>query len=227
MRLKRYIPGLCVAAALMATAMASCGDSGPYNDEVTSYDIVKFESQDKTGSVYTVYKPQSVSPVTYWAMHQLIDTAHVKVGERLLLAYVPATGVPYQSGNITVKGYSPINNDTIRAGYIAKHPDWNRDPVYMMSAWLAGDYLNVHCRLTYDTEPRTFRLLADSLSLDSPMPECYLMHTMQEPSVNFMRSYYVSFDISPLKAREGCRGLTLNLNNSNLPVNTFTFTFPE
>lgn len=213
-----------VSAAFMAATAVSCGNDGPYNDTVTSYDIVKLESQTALSATFTLQKPLSQDIVVYRSM-PVIDTAAVRPGNRLLLAYVPVSGEPYVSGDITVRGYSPINNDTVVSGYIAKYPEWNRDAVYLQSAWLSGDCLNVHCRLTYDPEPRTMILLADSLSVDAEVAECYLVHTLKEPKDNFMRSYYVSFDVSALQRRPGCRGLRLHLNNSNLPVNSMDFDF--
>lgn len=213
-----------MAVALSATvATTSCGSDDGYSDTVTVYDIVRLEEQTELEATFTMQKPLAVETVTYRSF-PVIDTAAVHVGDRLLLAYVPTGGVPYVSGAVTVRGYSPINNDTVAAGYISKYPEWNRDGVYLMSAWLSGDYLNIHCRLTYDTEPRLFKLMADSLSIDSQVAECYLMHALKEPADNFKRSYYASFDVGRLR-RRGHTALRLHLNNTNLPVDTYTFEF--
>lgn len=215
------IAGIVLGLPIITEA---CSDRNDFSEEIVSYDIVKLETQNELLADFTLQKPRSSEMVTYRSI-PLVDTNLVKIGQCLRIAYIPKNGVPYTSGGIILKGYQPINNDTLRSGRINNYPDWNRDPVYLLSAWLSGDYLNVHCRLAYDEAPRVLRLLADSLSIDDPMPECYLMHTLKEPVNSFMRAYYISFDISALRAKEGCRGLRLRLNNSNLPVDTVVVEF--
>lgn len=202
---------------------ASCSnDDGDPTSEVTLYDIVCLESVSKAGTTFTLTKPQGSSVITY-KTPLVLDTTRIKVGERFMLAYRTSNQAPYLSGNITPVGYSLITNDTLRAGYISKVDNWDRDPVYLLSSWMSQDYLNLRARLPYDTEPRLLAVMIDSLTLDNAYPDCYLVHRLKEPVNTFERSYYISIDMKGLRKLPSCQGFNLILNNSNLERDTYRF----
>lgn len=214
---------------MTAIALVSgCSDDsdGP-TDEIVSYDIACLKSQDsKLGGVYTLQLPLSSTSVTYYTK-QLIDTTRIHVGDRLLIAYVPS-GKPYTSGNISLRGYAPITNSKLLFGSETDIENFDRDPVYLLSAWLSGPYLNVKARLPYDESPRRYGVAVDTVALkkNPGCPEIYLIHELGQatnPDATFPRAYYASFDLSALLADQAVETITLHLNNSNLPDNTITF----
>ena len=101
--------------------------------------------------------------------------------------------------------------------------NWDRDPVYMISAWMSQDYLNIRARLPYDTKERLLAVMVDESSLDNEYPDCYLIHRLEEPVNTFERNYYTSFDMSALRKLPACKGFNLILNNSNLQRDTYKF----
>lgn len=209
---------------LIAGLLMACGDdSGNPTYEPTVYDIVCLADVGDNGSVYTLTKPLGSNLITYRSP-QKIDTTRIKTGDRMLLAYrIDDNREPYTSGAITAIGYSAITNDTLRHGYISKVDGWDRDPVYMQSLWMSQDYLNMRARLPYDERPRLIAVMVDSLTLDREYPECYLIHRLSEPVNTFDRSYYLSFDMTPLRELQQCRGFDLILNNSNLKTDRYRF----
>lgn len=207
----------------LAVILAACRDTdGPEEVNPTVYDIVCLRSMDDSGSVFTMTKPDDNRIITYTAREH-IDTTVVHVGDRLLLAYRPKSGRPYESGQIQARGYSTVYNDRLRIGQIDRIEEWDRDPVYMLSAWMSENYLNLRARLTYDTKPRTFLVMVDSATIDRERPVCYLIHRMAEPTVNFERATYMSIDMSSLRKLDGCRGFELRLNDSNMDTDILSF----
>lgn len=220
-------------AALMVTAVGlftGCrNEGGPWEEEVLTYDIVRLASQDKsTGTTFTLTLPDDDRLITYTVNHQTIDTTRVKVGDRLMLAYrLGGNRDPYTSGAIIPVGYSPINNAnlTVTEDMAEEYGDWDRDPIYLMSMWRSETCINLHFRLTFSDKKRTFALVMDESEADAEIPTLYVAHTLADGEYrdNFEREGYASFDIDELWGRESCRGVTVTINNSNLPKSTFTF----
>ena len=215
-----YLLLLLTAAGALSTT--GCRQDGPDSVEATLYDIVCLSEVSKNGTRFTLTKPGNDELITY-SVNGVLDTTHVKVGERLLLAYRTHNLAPYTSGTITPVGYSLITNDTLTAGYIDRVTDWNRDPVYLTSVWMSQHYLNLRARLPYDTKPRLLTVMVDSLTINDEYPDCYLIHRLEQPVNTFDRSYYMSFDVKSLCDRPSCRGFDLILNNSNLPRDEYRF----
>lgn len=217
MKLSRLLPAL--VAILIVTG---CSDDDP-TDRIILYDVVKLEQQTDKISVFTLQKPLADHPVTLTSPRPVIDTDIITVGERLLLAYIPATSEAYTDSQITVTGYSQITNGVLTFEKINDIKDLDTEPVYLLSVWRSGDCLNFHIRLPFDNKPRTFTLAADTDSADPSSPDLYLIHGRETIFPTFDRAYYASFDISALTDDPGISSFTLHLNNSNLPENTFRF----
>lgn len=213
-----------LSAFVLLAAAAGCRDtSGPDRVNPTLYDIVCLRSIDTDGSTFTLTMPEGNNVITYYAS-ELVDTAIVPVGNRLMLAYRAAeASKPYTTGSITAIGYSLIYNDVLRGGTIDSFPEWERDPVYLLSAWMSEDFLNLRARLTFDTKPRRLFVMIDTLTVEEPYPTCYLVHQLSEPLENFDRAYYISVDMSALRKLAGCRGFRLLLHDSNLDLDSLTF----
>lgn len=207
---------------LMMVSLSSCsGDDNP-SEQAVIFDIVCLERVTDAGSVFTLSKPSADEIITLQAP-QRIDTRLVPEGDRLLIMYVPDGGVAYRSGPVTVKGYGLIVNGTLAETEGESVDGWDRDPVYLLSAWRAGKYLNLHARLPYDENPRAFTLAMPRIQADRSYPDIYLEHALAADVTTFSRAYYASFDISRLIDDPDVKGFTLHLNNSNLDLNEIRF----
>lgn len=216
--MKKYISLLFV----MLTLLGACSDDGNPSDSAVLYDVVRLEAVTPQGSVFTLAKPGSADIVTLTTPQRLTSDA-ISTGDRLLLMYIPDSGEAYRSGSVTVKGYGAIVNGTLMAADDVPE-GWDRDPVYLLSAWLSGPYLNLHARLPYDENPRAFTLAIPAGQADPTCPDIYLVHALEADITTFSRAYYASFDISALMDDPLVTGFTLHLNNSNLRLDEIKFT---
>lgn len=192
--------------------------------EVSMTDIVTFEGNDAAngGARLTLRQSDDSELITLLADRPL-NNDRLPAGNRVMVTYVPASGRPYTSGNVSLRGYSLINNGTVGVGELDDYPDWNVDKVYLYSMWRDGTFINFHCRMVYTDKPRTFRFIVTPSSLDSDYPEIYLVHRLHEETDSHDRHYYASFDIGPVWNRPGCRGVRVIVANSNLKQDTFVF----
>lgn len=212
---------------LMITAVAmvsGCGDDDNVpTTSPTTYDIVCLSEVGDHGTVFTLTKPQSSRLISY-SVNARLDTTKIKLGDRIMLAYQTTSQPPYKSGAITPVGYSLINNDSLYTGNITKIPHWDSDPVYIISAWMSEDYLNMRVRLPYISDSRVLGVMLDLPTVNSEYPDCYLVHQLVEPINTFDRSYYISVDMRVLQKLPNCHGFNLKVNNSNMDIDTYTFT---
>lgn len=210
------------AILLILTFFCSCSDDTP-SDTAALYDIVKLESQSSSGAVFTLCKPGSDEEIRLTAAGVNLNADIVAVGDRCLLIYTPADGQAYKSGAVNARGYQRIVNGTLQTVTDSDIAGWDRDPVYLLSAWRMGNYLNMHLRLPFDDNPRKFTLAMSETPADPSCPDLYLIHALQADVATFSRAYYASFDISQLIADPAVTGFTLHVNNSNLNLDTLHF----
>lgn len=215
--MKKYLSLIIV----MLLSLTSCSDDNPSNSAVL-YDIVCLEDDSDTGSVFTLCKPGSDELITLTA-RQRLDTRIVAPGDRLLLMYVSQSGEAYRSGEITAKGYGKIVNGELNVTDGEEIADLEREPIYLLSAWRAGKYLNVHVRLPYQEGPRDLTLAMPATQTSSNCPDIYLVNASETDVATFSRAYYASFDISQLVNDPHVEGFTLHLNNSNLNLDEIRF----
>lgn len=214
---------LAVAAAILAlTASSACSDSTP-SDSAPLFNIVRLESQGQSSAVFSYQLPDAPNPVFLTSDKAVVDPDLVAVGDRLMLVYTPLSGQPYESGEIIARGYSLITNAEMTESTLDEIGQWNANPVYLLSAWRAGNYLNVNARLPFDTRPRAFGLAKDIDSDNPRRPDLYLIHRLDDPVPTFDRQYYASFDISKLVQDPDIEGFTLHLRDSNLNLSTIEF----
>lgn len=193
--------------------MTGCrDDDGP--DAVTPAvtNIVTFTGNNAVGATFS-YIEIDDSPELMLQATMALDTATAKPGDRLLARYIPAPG---GSGEIGLRGVSRINGGQVVIEPIVNYPGWDRDGVYLFSAWRTGTYINIHAMLPYDEAPRQFMLVADRMTTASVVPQVYLVHRLKEEVNSHLRSYYASFDISKVWTRPSCQGIDLHVANTNL-----------
>lgn len=214
---------LIILVSLCAIVATSCGDDDTFNDHATLYDIVTFVDNTESGAKFTLQQSGDSPLITLLARGTTLDKESIEPGKRVFIGYIPASGEPYTSGDITLIGASAINNDVLRIAPLDSVPSWDNDPIYLNSIWRTGKYINIYCRVSYSDEKRAFILLVDKATYDDAVPQLYLVHNLLGEPQSFTRRAYLSVDISALWDKESCQGVTIHLNDSNLPQNTYTF----
>jgi len=119
-----------------------------------------------------------------------------------------------------------VTQSAVTTEWRDEYDAWDKDRVYVYSAWRTGRYINVHVRLTYSPEPRIFCLAVDPSTLGTAWPDVYLVHVIDGDVDNHDRAYYASFDIDAVWSRPGVEGVRLHIANSNLDKQIFTFPKP-
>lgn len=190
--------------------------------EKTLWDIVTFDG-NIDGYARFSFRQVNDTPIVNLTAQGELHSDDLTDGQRLYIMYIPENGLPYTSGNITLRGASFINNGPVVEEPMDKMPDWARDGVYVYSMWRSGQYINLHCRLTYDTEPRIFRLTVDPETIGEEYPDLYVHHEMAAPVNNHDKGYYASWDMSAVWSLPSTRGVRVHVANTNLPVTTFSF----
>ena len=209
------------AAALLS--LCSCGEDGVDGPvEMTCTDLVTFAGNVGGRATFTFQKMDDSPEITLTARTAL-EADGLDTGTRLLISYIPDDNKAYTSGPVTLLGGSVITQSAITTEWRDEYDAWDKNKVYVYSAWRTGTYINVHVRLTYSAEPRIFCLAADPATLDSPWPDVYLVHAIDGDVDNHDRAYYASFDISKVWSRESTEGIRLHVANSNLNKQIFTF----
>lgn len=212
---------LIINSLLMLTA---CGDEsgidGPV--EMQLWDIVTYEGSPSgdNGSVFTFRQVDDTPLITLTSDKTLEET---EAGTRLMIRYIPDNGKAYTSGPVRLLAASRINQGPAATEWKDDYANWNRDSVWIYSAWRSGTHINFHLRLTYSSDPRIFTLALDPATRETEMPEFYLVHLMKEPTDYHDRAYFASFDIAEIWNLPTARGVRIHVADTNLNKDLFTF----
>lgn len=211
--------------SLMALlAAVSCVNSDTIDGEVsvTTWDIATFHGNIDGLSTFAV-SPGGDSPEATLTSVTHVDEEKISAGSRVYIAYIPQARDPYVSCDINLLSISSITDSEVKSETFDPAGGWDADPVYIITLWRTGRYINVYCRLPYYKEPRRFSLIADASTVKSARPQLYLEHALPEEVNSFSRAYYASFDISDVWDLPSTEAVDIHVNNSNLPVTLYTF----
>lgn len=225
-QLTNFLLILCLSFASIACSNGDDNNDDPPITGSEMFDIVTFvgnPQSNNSNSVFQFQKENDSRLTTLRAINTALDTTIIKSNTRMLIAYIPETGMHNIDDNITLKGYSVVFNDSIRTGDKNKLPDWDYNPIFVNSIWRSGTYINIHCGLTYSYEPSGFVLLVDAKTIDNPMPDVYLSYQKGDDRESYYKEFYASIDIASLWNRSTCKGITLHVNDSNFGNNEMEF----
>lgn len=220
-RIKHFGIALGAATAVLGAVSCSDDDKGPDTRYAVLYDVVEYLDQTANGTRFSLYAPDAEDCVTLTSSSPL-DMGELEPGKCLLLAYVPCDGKAYISGTVNVRAIGAVTNDKLMKGPAESLADWDRDEVWLTSLWRAGGFIVTRIQLVYDPQPRQFRLVVDEETIDDEYPDAYLVNIRKNDNENYMRQYYVAWDVSALWTYDYIKGLRVHVNNSN---NTSLTTF--
>ncbi|GAB1360061.1 hypothetical protein MASR1M31_18560 [Porphyromonadaceae bacterium] len=141
-------------------------------------------------------------------------------GERVLIYYVPmdgsATEIPIEIlnvGRILTKSVRELPSDSM-----ALLPDF---PLKVESAWLSGEYVNLHLLFNYFENPHSLNMFLDSSRDSSDTLLLRLFHnTNSDPAGVEVRSY-ASFSIASVLSKYHSSHIVLRINSSNYGMKDF------
>lgn len=202
-----------MAAAIGLSVLCGCREEGPASKRPMVYNIVEWED----ASHFRLFRPDGDEAFRLTAAQPLVTEAEIKAGECLMIGYRQREGSEvYSDGEIELEGYNMVNNGKVEVVGAEDIKGWDSEPVYVQSLWRAGRNICMRVRLTYDAKPRRFALVVDSATVNKARPRAYLYHRRGTTGPNFERQYYAAFDMSALWALPTCKGLDIEVNNSNL-----------
>lgn len=209
--------------ALLTMTFTSCKDEdepGTIPSDAM-LDMATFVSQDGNGSTFTLQKDGD-SPVVTLTARQRLDTDLFTIGNRLLIYYVPESGVAYQSGPAVLYAARQVINGKALTGNSKDYPGWSTEATNLQSIWRTGKYLNIHSLAYYKVNPKRFVLVADETTIDDEYPDLYLIFYSDDQVDGDLNTLYASFDISGVWDSDTCKGVRVHLANSS-GENHFTF----
>ncbi len=217
MNVRATLSRFVAVSAYLWLAVTTIGCSDDRADGVryaTLYDVVEYTSQQDGVTVFSLYLPDDEDPVKLSASSPL-NLGKLEKGESLLLAYTPSHGEAYVTDQIEVQGIGTVTNSKLLKGAPETLADWNKDPVWVSSLWRAGRNVVMRVSLVYDAYPRVFKLVVDETTMDNEYPDAYLVNIRRSDGENFLRQYYVAFDLYALWTHPQYKGLKIHVNNSN------------
>ena len=150
---------------IFAFALSSCNDDNHKSlPDGTMFDIVTLVENNDKGSVFE-FRKDGDSPLITLTSERKLDEKEVKVGQRIMIAYVPLSGVSYVSGSIDLIAYRSVFNGNI---VIDKVSDWkltHEQRVTFINR--SGNYINVSAEIYVQNEPKVYNLVLDEKTLDN------------------------------------------------------------
>jgi hypothetical protein len=213
---------LVLGAVVFSSCNVSSNENGNGNNN-TLYTFATVAAVGDTGATFT-FRKEDDSPLITLTSTQSFNKDTVKVGMRVFIAYTIESNQAYTSGPVTITGMlSPFGGD-ILAGYAKDYSQFASQQIKLDAMWRSGEYLNVTATAPYYQNPKTFKLVVDSTTIDDTYPKAYLIfESDREIDLVSDKAVYGSFDLSPVWNLETFKGLEVTVNNSGT-LRTYTFT---
>lgn len=205
---------------LSLTTLSACSEKGSEQPHpATLYDVCEVApTENSLNPILHLYRPNANEPIILTAQPGILGNPAPDAGTAILAAYIPQHGTPYTDDNITILTWAQITNIKIQEA--EKTEDligWDVDPVWLTSAWRAGNKICMRLRLGYESEPRKFALVIDPETIDDEIPTAYLYHQRPTSTPTFDRQYYIAFDITSIWSRPEVSGIRVCIANSANP----------
>lgn len=213
-----------LTVAVVTICLYSCSDDTGVDGGVIPeiWDIATYAGPLPSGGSSFSMRQVNDSPLITLTYSGVLED--IAPGTRMAIHFIAINGKAYESGPIKLLQASKITQGEVETQWSEDYDDWQRDKVFLYSIWRTGSYINFNVKLTYTTEPRIFKLVADPATLDSDSPVLYLVHILPREIDNHDRTYLASFDISPIWNRDDLKSISVRVANSNLNKDIFTFT---
>ena len=210
---------LCIVHCALCILLCSCRPDGVDGEVAMPFtDMALFEGNSDSRARFLLYPGQDQQPVAIWHPG---TASSLNPGDMALITYTNSTNEQYTPGEVNIRYYQPVTNGEVHTEWQDGWQAWDKDPVYLLSAWLTPGRLNLRVKLTYYTEPRVFTVAADPATLGSDSVDLYLVHIIPATINSHDRMYYASFTLAPIM-HPGLKAVRLHVANTNLNQKVFT-----
>lgn len=213
---RKFTAYTTIMSVLMLYTLTGCKDEPDHPDEglAICQNIVTYLGDSNGQSVFG-YQQIDDSPLVKLTINGRIDSNKAPVGTRLLMTYTLPPGVAYGTD-------ATVDATSLQLIYQGKAnlepteiPDMAATPgIYVMTLYRSGTYVNLLCRLPVTDGDRSFALVADPATTNTPIPDLYLT-TSATTAGGFDRKVVGSFDMSEVWNSTGCQGVRVHVNNTN------------
>lgn len=195
--------------------------------------IVTYEGASITGGSTFSLQKSGDSPLITLTTTQNLGMADVPVGTRIIMSYVPESGVQYVSGPITVYQAANIEGGgaAVTEGRSENTTNWASNEVAVQLVERTGPYLNLQFTGSLPTGVSTanIKFLVDEKTLDDAYPEIHLILGPYNTSLDKTYIFYGSWNISNIWERPTCKGVKVCFNGTSTygsawPIDKITLT---
>lgn len=199
--------------AALALAFVACNNSEPVDPEPTYFtDFATVENITEGGTTLTLRK-ENDSPLVTLNTKQVMDDKIFAIGNRVVIQYIPASGVQYQTGMVQ------LVNAVNALGLGAEVPEstslatsgWQSSQVELYSALRTGNYINIVFQAATAPETAVAELYVDKESLGAEYPELHLVFKPAKGVDESLNVYalYMSYSIADIFAIPTVKGVRL------------------
>lgn len=203
---KLWLGSLAAVLAFASTSCNSDDDNGGLPPG-TLYDIVTLVSNTDQGSVFE-FRRDGDSPLITLTSSRRVST-DFKDGDRLLIAYMPLSGVSYVSGSIDLYGTGNVINGDIQTGTAQEWNSFRTADQNVAFINRSGEYLNVRTEIYVRSQPKTYALVVDESTLDEEIPTAYIIFEPDTQGDTSLHTGYASWNLSKVWNLESVKGLKI------------------
>jgi hypothetical protein len=203
---------ILLLSIISAIFIACTDDNTAVMTDISSVEIVTVVSNNSDGALLQMQRSEKSEQIMLKASSALDAT--LRKGERIIIEYTASpTDTALRPVPVTIKQFSAILFDTVRAINPLRKPEILPGQVSILSQWRTGDFINLQVLANYDGTPRSYSMFADGLTLSNDTVKFYIFNPGDEiiPEGVGRRSYG-SFYIGNL-------GIS---NEQQIDVNVFT-----
>ena len=195
-------------------AASSCSDDGDVNSfrGNTIFDFVKIESRASSGMTFTLLRGDGNHTVQLFSDKVIPEGDDTKVGDRVVISYLPADITPGTSGQINLYGYIICYNSPV----MEYHPKYELPmdfPPTVTNAFMADNYLNIVGWVYGSERPVEMTCFIQPGQEGNTKPYVTLYHSGAGQLNPARIPFYASYDMTPLLSKPGNEGFVLTVLN--------------
>lgn len=161
-------------------------------------DIVTLFNSEK-GLKFELQRSADSEIIPLQTQQFLVDTI-IRDGTRMIIHYeAEFSDTSLRPMPVKLLQIGSVAFDTVRSGLEKIIKRLPSPQLKMQSIWRTGNYLNLQAKIEYDGTPRSFAIIADNATLDSPQVDCYIYNVGKPVGENYIDTkIYGSFYIGNL-----------------------------
>ncbi len=210
---------MLAAAVLPLLALTGCDKDDNTPDADNFMTIATLDSNTESGTVFTT-RAEGDSPLITFTSSRTFDKKDVIIGNRYLLAYTNASGKRLESGPITLFGLMKIFNGKAQEATAEEIAAVTSSPYSLGNIQRSGQFVDIYATAPLMIDPVSYGLYVDKATVNDEVPEMYIGFVSDAPNSMTEKSFYASFDLSPVWNLPTCKGVRLHYKKNGTEQTT-------